>query len=589
MNKTVTTLMVGMMSVQAVAQQAIVVGGGNGTTLANVGAGKYDFSNINQDTTQIAIKAMDQAGVTRDLDRKFIQELTDRMSRKVQDLVRMGQQMNALSAKSAGIGVSFENEYFPLLNQIRTANAALQAEMELNTSISPEVLPSYEPINVGGLQVSAPATTKINLAPVVEKIDNARRAVIDSINSTKLFRVTTAAGDAVAFSGNDTLSPDLSRLQILSPAQVEQMQKQILAFSQLGSTTVNLNRQFVNRIVPMINDFVQRYGTEESFRFRDENDAKARAQALDQLTDAFYRRSYLRKKFGISLGAIQPDPVKGFPKAIANLEKFGLVSVNKALTSFSTQAAQLDTEIMNAFETTRNFVQMYDEKLTPVFKSSKKIVMIKTVRGQTKQVSMDADYISKDTGFLTRANSAITFLTGKQPTAEVMLAVMRMVLADIKEEMFLLQNDRASLANYHDLRYRSTPALKDLANLRMCQFDISIPQAAFDQACATLKGKTIGGTIMRDANGNAIVEAGKPKVVGAVNVTMIARPSLQQAGVAGTINHTTISWISNFANVEKKKKDMVDNLQKQIDMAREGALTDEQRQQQIDEALDLFK
>ncbi|MES2963334.1 MAG: hypothetical protein V4760_05555 [Bdellovibrionota bacterium] len=588
MKKTVTTLLIGMMSVQAVAQQAVIVGGGNGTTLANVQAGKYDFSNLSQDSTAIALKAMDQAGVTRDLDRKFIQELSDRMSRKVQELVTLGTKMNALSVKSVGAGVSFESEYFPLLNEIRTKNAQLQAELEISTSISPEVLPSYEPIQVGGLSISAPATTKINLGPVVEKIDNARRTIIDSINATKLVRVITASGAQVIFNGNDTLSPDLSRLQLLSPEQVAEMQKKIRVYSQLSTSTTRLNQQFVNAIVPMINNFVRNYGTEERFRFRDENDAKARAQALDQITDAFYRRSYLRKKFGISMGAIQPDPVKGYPKSIANLEKFGLVSVTKALSSYSTQPAQLDTEIMTAFETTRNFVQQYDEKLTPVFKSKQKIVAIKTTRGETKQVSMDSDYMSKDTGFLVRANSAITFLTGSQPTAEVMLAVMRMVLADIKEEMLLLQNDRASLANYHDMRFRATPALKDLANLRMCQFDISIPQAAFDQACATLKGKTVGGTVMRDQAGNIVMEAGKPKVVGAITVTMIQRPSLQTGAVAGSISHTTLTWISNFTTVEKKNRDMVENLQKQIEMASEGALTDEQRQQKIDEALELF-
>lgn len=590
MKKTVTTLLLGMMSVQAVAQQAIIAGGGSGTTLAGLKDGKYDFSNLSQDTTAIALKAMEQAGVTRDLDRKFIGEITDRMSRKINELVQLNARMNQVSVNSIRAqGASFENEYFPLLNQIRAKNAELQAELETNAAISPEALPSYDPIKVGGLEVSAPATTKLNLGPVIERLDNARRTIIDSINNVKMGRVVTANGQQIPFAGGDTLSPDLSKLQLLTPEQVAVMQKQIMALNQVGSTTRGLNQQFVNRMVPMINQFVQNYGTSESFRFRDENDAKARAQALDQITDAFYRRSYLRKKYGISMGALQPDPIKGYPKSIANLEKFGLLSVTKALSSFSTQPAMMDQEIMNAFETTRNFVQQYDEKLTPVFKSKQKIVQIKTLSGQTRQVNMDSDFMSKDTGFLARANSAVTFLTGKQPTAEVMLAVLRMVLADIKEEMLLLQNDRASLANYHDMRYRSTPQLKDLANLRMCQFDVTMPQAAFDQGCLALKGKTIGGTILRDNSGNPILANGKQQIVGGITVTQLIKPTLQTGAVAGTISHTTMSWISNVENVEMATRRKAQNLQQQIDMSKEAGLTDGERQQKVDEALDLFK
>ncbi|MEK7358680.1 MAG: hypothetical protein AAB250_19705 [Bdellovibrionota bacterium] len=144
MKKTVTTVLLGMMSVQAVAQQAVIVGGGSGTTLANVSAGKYDFSNVSQDTTAIALKAMDQAGVTRDLDRKFVQELTDKMSSKIKELVALNTRMNNVSSKSVASGASFEVDYFPLANAIKSKNAELEAElMTAAAGISPEVLPSY--------------------------------------------------------------------------------------------------------------------------------------------------------------------------------------------------------------------------------------------------------------------------------------------------------------------------------------------------------------------------------------------------------------------------------------------------------------
>ncbi|MEK7358679.1 MAG: hypothetical protein AAB250_19700 [Bdellovibrionota bacterium] len=437
--------------------------------------------------------------------------------------------------------------------------------------------------------MSAPATTKINLAPVVDKIDTARRTIIQAINEVKMGRVLTKNGQQIRFAGGDTLTPDLSNLQLLNPAEIDMLTKKILALTQVGPKTRGLNQQFVNSIVPMINSFVKNYGQDEKFRFRDQADASAKAQALDQITEAFYRRSYLRKKYGISIGAIQPNPTLGYPKAILNLEKFGLKPLTQAIGSISTQAAVMDVEIMNAFESTRNFVQLFDQKLTPVFKSNQKIAKIKMLNGQTRQVSMDADYLSKDTGFLARANSGITFLTGNQPTAEVMLAVMRMILADIKEEMFLLQNDRASLANYHDLRYRSNAQLKDLANLRMCQFDIGMPQEAFNAGCATLKGKTIGGTVMRDQNGSPVLEAGKQKIIGAITVSQIIRPTLQNAGTAGTISHTTAAWITNFNNVEAAMRMMAKNLQEQIDASLQAGKTDEERQAEVDQALDLFK
>lgn len=568
--KTVSTFMA-VLTFQSMASAQVGVllqpGTGGQTPAVVQGPGAYGFNTVSQDTTKLALQAMQQAGVTRDQDRQFLSELVSRMQTKIAELIKLGAQLNQISAQSLGAGVSFENSYYPLLQAIRLKNTELSADLQSSTVISPEVLPSYEPIKVGDLQVSAPATTKINLGPVVEKLDGVRRQILDDMNAVKMGRITTAAGQQVVFHGSDSINPDLNNLQLLSPQQIQKLEMQIRALTMIGKTTRDLDQQFVNAIVPMITAFVRNYGTSERFRFRDDNDKNARAQAFSQITDAFYRRSYLRKKYGISLGAIQTDPMKGYPKSIANLEKFGLSPLTQALTSFSTQPAVMDTEIMNAFESARNFVQMFDTKLTPVFQSKQKIVQVKTISGQMRQVSMDGDWLAKDTGFIARANSAVTFLTGNQPTAEVMLAVMRMVLADVKEEMFLLQNDRGSLATYHDLRYRSTPELKSLANLRMCQFDWTLSDAAFQAGCAPLKGKNIGGNL----------------------VSQLIKPTRMTGAVAGTISHTTTNLIAQIENVELKNRQMADNLQQQIAMAREGALTDAQRQEKLDQELDLFK
>ena len=177
------------------------------------------------------------------------------------------------------------------------------------------------------------------------------------------------------------------------------------------------------------------------------------------------------------MGAIQ---TQGYPKQIVNVEAFGIQPLREALKSFRRDAAVDDNQLDAAFAAARQFVELYDQKITPVLKSGKQIMM-----GKDKQL----EYSSADTGFIVKTNSVITYLTGQRHTAEILLSIMRLVLSDIREEKMLAASEIESMKQYHDAKYRATAELKAASNKRICEIDFTMSQAVHDANCKGLVAK----------------------------------------------------------------------------------------------------
>lgn len=558
------SFVVGLTSLTAFAQNppvgvSVIGGAGSGQT-GFLSAGRYDINKVEQDTTKLLSEAMAHLGQMQKIDREYLHEIKERLLNGQKRLIGLGQKFRELSQKSAMGLVTFE-EYLKLLNEIRVAEQNFTAELQALTLVTRETLPSSTQVSVGGITADIGAAGNINMAPVAQRFGEARDALLAELNSLQFPNLVTPRNQRKPVLAN-ALNPDLSGFQILSPDEVRAKTQELNDLLALDGSTQRLQRQYIERLRIDLRKFVQNYGTEEAFRFRDDNDKNAKLQGWALLQDAFYRRSYLRRKYGIPMGALRT--VK-YEKNMANIEKFteSFRSLNEYLMMIEPQAAINRDEVMEAFENARNFVQLYDEKVTPIFSknASQKYMDAKSrtldenasffdraiQRGANaktwvssqfadreeimSQADKKLEYSSADTGFLVRANSALTFLTGRQPTAEVLLAVMRMVLADAREEMMLLQNDRAALQAYHNQRFNSTAELKADSAKRICQMDFSLSEATHQANCAPLgikikpqaprgqPGNDISGLFLGLLNQFELVE--KKKALDAENIRQL--------------------------------------------------------------------
>lgn len=527
-----------------------VVGGVGGGTTGFLSAGKYDINNIQQDNSKVFTEAISHLSNMQKLDRDYLNEINARLLNGTKGLIDLARKFTEMSQNSLTGRVALE-DYLKLINQIRQAEQNFSAELDALTLVTRETLPSQTEVSVGGVTTNIGSAGNINMAPVAQRFGKIRDDLMTDMSNLKFGFVVTKLDQQVRITGN-ALSPNLQGLQIMTADEIRQKTEEMNTLLSLEGSTQRLQKWYVERLRTEIRTFVGNYGTEEAFRFRNENDKKAKLEAFQSLQDAFYRRSYLRRKYGIPMGALRTAK---YNKQFANTEKFteSFRSLNEYLTMIEPQAAINRDEVIQAFENARNFVELYDEKVTPIFSKNAEAKRASQAQAELnenasyfdklvrkgkdaadwvssqfadrEEIMSDADkkleYSSSDTGFLVRANSALTFLTGRQPTAEVMLAVMRMALADAREEMMLLQNDRAALQAYHNQRYNATAELKLEYNRRICQMDFTLSEAAHKANCEPIgvkykakapqgqPGSDVSGLFLGLLNQYNMVEAAK--------------------------------------------------------------------------------
>lgn len=558
---------------------SVIAGAGSGTT-SMLSAGTYN--QIQQDNTKLLTLAMDQLKNNQQIDRDYLNEINNRLLNGVKGMIDLGNRFRVLS-QQATTGMIKLQDYLDLVNKIKLEEQRFSAELQTLTLMSRDTLPSATQVSVGGVQADLSSAGNINMTEVSNRFSKLRDDLMAEMNSLQFANVVTERNQVFPINEN-ALTPQLKGIQILSPAEIAQKTQELETLLSLEGSTTRLQRQYIERTRNNIRQFVELYGNEESFRFRDENDKKAKQEAFANIQDIFFRRSFLRNKYGIPMGALKT--VK-YNKNIANTEKYltSFKSLSEYLTMIDSQAAISREEVQAAFENARNFVQMYDEQLTPIFskKTAEERAKTKAAQGAQangsffdraknavksaasavtsqfagkeeimSQADKKLEYSSSDTGFLVRANSVMTFLSGKQPTTEVILAVMRMVLADAREEMMLLQNDRAALQAYHSQLFNSTPELKLISAKKICQMDYTLSEQTHKNNCATE----------------------------AVGVKFKAQAPRGQPGndIAGLFS----GLLNSYEGVEKKKNIDAQNIRNLIALANSAANTAESQEQEDD-------
>lgn len=465
MKPTAQLLLAGMILTQSVFAQnqnsapAIpVVGNSAGGTVIFGPNGNQRLDQTIQDNGKALSEVLAQMTKVQEIDRDYVKSVVDRLNNHLLDLAALKLKFTKLSQDSQNVRFVPLQEYLAAVNDINNIDQILRTEIQTQTLITRDTLPSYNSIEAGGMKATVATPGNVNMKPVMERVDVARASMINEMNNLAFPKLEAKFNKTVSINQN-ALNPVLGNLRVLDDEQIKAKKNVILENMALKPDTVRLTNRFADLAVTEINLFLKNYVAEEYLRFQNVNDKTARAVSFERISEAFFRRSYLRRKYNVRLGAIR---TKTFEKGLANREDFGYQPMLLVLKSLERTVAENEPDVMDAYEQVRNWVELYDKKLTPVFISKEEIM---------KNPEKAKEYAAKNTGILVRANSAINTITGQDNAAETLLMIMRLILADTTEEVMLFGADGGEVVNYHNARYRVNAEQKAIYAARACTMD----------------------------------------------------------------------------------------------------------------------
>jgi hypothetical protein len=528
-------------------QPGMYIGGNtrNGVQVYPNTPGTFDLNHTQQDITSSMNQIQSQLNVTQGIDRAYLDDLRNRLNNhlaKLTDLVYGNQDKVGLQSLANQQATRLINltEYLPIVNDINKENQLLMNEVGTLTVMTKESLPSYANIEVGTLKSTSVSSGNVLTGPLVKAVETARAQLIATASNIRFTKLISNMNQTVPTPVN-ALQPDLTNIQVLNQAQREEYQKQINENNQLSAETKDIHNRSVDATVNLVNQFVNTYGNQEWLRWDNSNDAKAIKEAFADITDAFFRRSYTRKKYHYRIGAIQADE---YPKEIGNLEEFGLKlqPLKVATHALKREAAIKPLDVKAAFENARNFVELFDKKSSYVLASRQE---------QMQRDSKQDDYASQDTGVFVRANALITKATDQLQTAQILLNVMRMVLADAREEMFMLHSAFDDMEEFHNIRYATGADMQKDYLRHICQFDFTLSDAFHEKNCVP---EPIG--ISRKAQ--PVKLNGDPESVAEISSVLLQR----------------------YSNIERNRSQLVANAQRILDADSMAGMSDADRKQQ---------
>ena len=537
----------------------ILGGRGQGNTLIG-GPGGYNFQNISIDINGMMKDVYARTNQIQDQDKAYLENIMKQMREHMSDLVKLDRRLAELSQRSQleggdkRVGIQ---EYLNLINEIKQKNNSILADIEGQAFISRESLPSYDAAKVGDISATVNTPGKIDFTPVMGRVEAYRRKMIEGTNNQQ-FPNIFAKGNQMVKVTKDALNPSLQGISILDASEIQAKQKEMNDLLVPNRSTQQLLQTSVEVIVNNIQTLVDQLGTKQFLTWEtvvtdlvggDNSHKETLKEAVQKINNAFFQRSYLRKRFGQRLGTFN---VEEYKVGLLRTDKYLKQPINYVATMFKNQVVIEENDITTAFNNARLWFHTLDAKGGNVLGSTEDLL---------KAEGKEDKYSAKDAslgGVFMRFNSLITKASGQQEVNEVMRMVVRLLLADIREEQLLVAQDKEGLDKFHDLRFRATAEARELTNKKMCQMDFTLPEDLYkgEGNCVKLGVK---------------VKPTQPRQIGRT-----------QAGVY-------IDILAQIQGPEKARSQEATNIKKLITAALEAQISPEEKAQELEQANDLFK
>lgn len=415
---------------------------GVGIPIVTAQPGAYEIRNT--DTTPLLQQVLSRIAQIQDSDRKYLEESVQAVNTAYNEYMQLiiSGELKQLSDRSQLGNMVPAEEYLRVVNKINEARLAFDSKIFALTSVSQGALPSAQQVDVAGTQQSLPGYRQINFQPLLSFYQQRIEAVtmVGQNYGIKIALPRNQGVQIIAPNSGQTLAGRLE-VALLTADEIRTLQRQAEDLMTPTEELERLSDSQANELKRLILAFATNYGTSERYRFKDQADREARDRAFTDIVNAFWARSYLRAKYGVRIGAVQPAQ---YQKRWANIEVF--MASTEALRNFRQERALTETELANALENSRNTLELLDSRSKEIF--------------------------GGNASLLVRAQSLMTFLGGHSQTAEALLMIHRLIAADIQEEMSLTQGGGLQrLFNFYQTRYQSTEENRNYYRTLRCGMD----------------------------------------------------------------------------------------------------------------------
>ena len=562
-----------------------------GTGTGFLSSGDYNINQTVMDYSKTMEEILKQKNANNQADREYLTAISKRIAQSFQSLIQKKREFVQMGER-ASLSTSDVtlSQYLALKNEINAMIDTIRIELQTNTLISRDTLPSNI-IKVGNQQIDTGSASIIDMSAAMQNFVNDLEKIVGDLNNVK-FGYLKHKNKWGSVQSN-ALSPDLSQFPAMTSDEVQEALTQLQGLQVVSQRTQQMQQFLADQIVRSTTQFLQLAGTEEFLRLRNDNDRQSFQEMYNSIEKFFFMRSYLRRKYGLQIGAIQL--AQQYDMAKLNIEglrsKELLFPVKTALSSLRSQVARTDEDLMAAFNNVRQFVEAYDRRLTPILSkdaTAKREAILKEANEKKASLGEKATFLAKakievqkrfeqakalfaskeeiqankasiidengkdvsynadDTGIFARLSSLWITATGQQSTVEALLGVMRLVLADIREEVMLSQGEWGSMQSYHFKRFMNGEARTDKAVKTMCEIDNTLSA----QARASAKAVT---------NNRVSCEAPRNGILGSMNN-------------GSTVLTTFRNLMGQFERVEVARAVEARNLRELIDQAMAAGL-----------------
>jgi len=334
------------------------------------------------------------------------------------------------------------DSFFSMMNNYNAAKQVLQNKIKGIQAMSKGALPSASSQVTEGKDLNLPAHLNVDFEKIAGYYNNRITEMDAQINEMN-FKVKDKGGVIQDVSG---FRIDPSKMNILTNEERSVRQTEIDRLRTNLRALDAKQDQYTATARELVQTHLFNFGSSERFRSLNEKDIEARKKDYQRLAELFWARSYLRQKYGIPLGAIGTT----YKKQFFNIEEFlknpsQFIELNKM--SFRSKK-----DLLRAEESYRNAASVIDKKAASVF---------------------DGNY-----SLLARANSLLTKATGWGPMAESSAMVLRLLAADVAEELALMEpGGQQKVRDSFRKRHLSDAESMESTRRLLCSYDPSAQPA----------------------------------------------------------------------------------------------------------------
>ena len=360
-------------------------------------------------------------------DREYLQGIFNNIETSLKNLAsqQLGTLIKMSQDSTLGNAVPAQ-DFISAVSSYQIASDATRSDIEKIESLNQGTLPSQ-------IQFKEKASSKSERMASYKGLDFSKLVEFYVSQIDKLDRHAKDLGYRVKFANGQVQNIDSESGKGLSLAKSpltiteEELTTRRRKINQLR-TWKRESRQTIDQYTRFLRDkvhtFIHTYGKSEKYRFSGADIKKRRREEAEFISEAFWTRSYIRKYYGMPLGAI------GFryQKRWANLDHFSVS--NEALTELVDPAWGENDRMM--------FRDAYANALRVAEARSGKI--------------MDGNM-----NFLARANQLVNILSGEYDYADTSQMMLKLLAADLYEENLITQaGGKAKMIHHYDTRYNVT-------------------------------------------------------------------------------------------------------------------------------------